>query len=107
MSRLLPQRPAPRIGIQVILAAALLAYCAWIEGARKFLREGLPFGIICGAITIGDRVLPSYYGTLAGSFHFLLIVLSAGLLYGVCFKLLSAGADAGASGGSEEQGRSR
>ena len=71
MSDLLPQRPVPRIGTQVILSAALLVYLAWLEGWRKFLRETLPFLVICNAaVFIADGVLRQYYGTITGSFYF-------------------------------------
>jgi len=92
MSHLLPMRPVPRIGMQVILSAALLVYLARLEGWRKFLRETLPFVVICNAaIFIADRVLRSYYGTITGSLYSLLIIVAAGVLCGLYIKLTGAG----------------
>ena len=89
--RLLPQRPVPRIGIEVLLSAALLAYWVWFEGWRRFLRETVPLFVIVFAIfTIAHRVIGWSDQGFVGLFWYVLLWMAALLVHGLYLKLIGA-----------------
>jgi hypothetical protein len=92
LEHFLPQRPALRIGIEVLFSAALLAYWVWFEGWRKFLRETVPgLFIWLGIVSIADRVdggLP--YDGIGGFFCTCLVLMLACGLQVLYLRLIGA-----------------
>ena len=88
VERLLPHQPVPRIGIEVLLAAALIVTMVWFDGWLKFLRETAPwFPIFYPTLLMADRVSRSSYNPLLSAFFDLLLVAAATLLYFLYIKL--------------------
>src|ERR1700690_4406000 len=89
--RLLPQRPVPRIGIEVLLSAALLAYWVWFEGWRRFLRETVPWFVIALAIfTIAHRATGWPGQGFVGIFWYMPLYMAAWLLPDPFLKIIGA-----------------
>jgi len=92
VDRFLPQRPALRTGIEVLLSAALLFYWVWFEGWRKFLRETVPWFVIFFPILwIADRVSGGLFNRGIGSYLcYMLAFMAAWLLHGLYLRLIGS-----------------
>jgi hypothetical protein len=92
---LLRQRPVARIGTEVLLFAALLAYQAWLYGWRRFLRETLPISVISGAAIVAQTRFGGLFEGIGGSLLLLLAVAAALLLWSLLLRLIGVGGDDG------------
>lgn len=93
VDRLFPQRPVPRIGIEVLLSAGVLAYWAWLQGWRKFLRETAPWVVIYTAtLILAHRAFGLFHEGISGSFYTLILVTVAVLVWSLFVRLIGGGA---------------